>query len=784
MIGKLRLFLCMALMGFLLPMNAETDTPPSKTEANVYGHVVDRKTGEHLPYAHVVVKGTTLETATDATGHYFLKNLPLRLCQIEVTMVGYRTAVMEVTTKKNVSSELNFSLEEDAISLDEVVTTANRTQTLRREAPNLVNVIDSKIFKTTNAMCMAQGLNFQPGVRTEDNCQNCGFSQVRINGLDGHYSQILIDSRPTFSSLNGVYGLEQIPASMIERVEVVRGGGSALYGASAIGGTINIITREPLRNSAEVAHTLTSINGKSGRIENNTTANLSIVSEDGKTGLSAYTQYHYRPGYDHDGDGYTELPNLRNETLGLNAFYKLNAYSKLRLQLHHIGEFRRGGNHLERAPHESNITEQLDHNVNGGNLSYDFISRSAVDRVKAYFSFGTTQRKSYYGGIAEGTPDDVETALKAYGRTRDFTYVLGGQYVHSFAKLGFMPAHLTLGGEYHYDGLKDEINGYNHLLEQKVRIYSGYVQNEWRNEAWTLLVGGRLDKHSMIRHAIFSPRVNVRYNPSQAVSLRIGYAGGFRAPQAFDEDLHVGYAGGERVMTQLAANLKEERSHSFSLSADLYHNFGNVQTNFLVEGFYTMLRDVFALRNLEKKDSEGNSLQERYNGSGAKVFGLNFEGKVAMSRWFDFQAGLTLQRSLYDELTEWDEAAPKVKKMLRTPSTYGYFTASLHPVRRLTLSLSGNYTGTMLVGHAAHTLENGKKVAAEAVQTPTFFTLNTKVAYEWPLTAYMKMEVNAGIQNITNDYQRDFDRGWGRDSGYIYGPGQPRCFFAGVKFSY
>uniref|UniRef100_A0AB33J4M6 TonB-dependent receptor n=1 Tax=Prevotella sp. GTC17259 TaxID=3236795 RepID=A0AB33J4M6_9BACT len=784
MIVKLRLFLFCVLMGFAFSVNAETDTPLGKTDANVYGHVVDRKTGEHLPYAHVTVKGTTLETATDATGHYYLKNLPLRLCQIEVTMVGYRTAVMEVMTKQNISSELNFSLEEDAISLDEVVTTANRTQTLKREAPNLVNVIDSKIFRTTNAMCMAQGLNFQPGVRTEDNCQNCGFSQVRINGLDGHYSQILIDSRPVFSSLNGVYGLEQIPASMIERVEVVRGGGSALYGASAIGGTINVITREPLRNSAEVAHTLTSINGKGGSIENNTTANLSIVSEDGKTGLSAYTQYHYRPGYDHDGDGYTELPNLRNETLGLNAFYKLDAYSKLRLQYHHIGEFRRGGNHLERAPHESNITEQLDHNVNGGNLSYDFISPNAADRVKAYFSFGSTLRKSYYGGIAEGKPEDVETALKAYGRTRDFTYVLGGQYVHSFSRLGFMPAHLTLGGEYHYDGLKDEINGYHHLLEQKVRIYSGYVQNEWRNEAWTLLLGGRLDKHSMIHHAIFSPRVNVRYNPSQAVSLRVGYAGGFRAPQAFDEDLHVGYAGGERVMTRLAANLKEERSHSFSLSADFYHNFGSVQTNFLVEGFYTMLRDVFALRNLEQKDSEGNNLQERYNGSGAKVFGVNLEGKVAMSRWFDIQAGMTLQRSLYDELTEWDEGAPKVKKMLRTPSTYGYFTASLHPARRLTLSLSGNYTGTMLVGHAAHTLEDGKEIAPEAVQTPTFFTLNTKVAYEWPLTTYMKMEVNGGIQNITNAYQRDFDRGWGRDSGYIYGPGQPRCFFAGVKFSY
>lgn len=105
--------------------------------------------------------------------------------------------------------------------------------------------MDTKLFESTHATCLAQGLSFQPGVRVEDNCQNCGFTQVRINGLDGHYSQILMDSRPIFSALTGVYGLEQIPANMIERVEVVRGGGSALFGASAIGEPSISLPRNP-----------------------------------------------------------------------------------------------------------------------------------------------------------------------------------------------------------------------------------------------------------------------------------------------------------------------------------------------------------------------------------------------------------------------------------------------------------------------------------------------------------------------------------------------------------
>lgn len=102
--------------------------------------------------------------------------------------------------------------------------------------------------------------------------------------LDGKYTQILIDSRPIFSSLAGVYGLEQIPANMIERVEVVRGGGSALFGSSAIAGTVNIITKEPIRNSGSFSHTISNFDG-SGSFDNNTTLNLSLVSSDSKMGL-------------------------------------------------------------------------------------------------------------------------------------------------------------------------------------------------------------------------------------------------------------------------------------------------------------------------------------------------------------------------------------------------------------------------------------------------------------------------------------------------------------------
>lgn len=774
-------FLMLWAMFMPLIMKAGVEVPPNGTDANLYGHVIDKQNGEHLPYIAILVKGTTIGTTTDVSGHYFLKNLPVGTLTLEIKSMGYRTIQKNVTVKAGVAIELNFELDPDDVSLDEVVVSANRSETKRRLAPNLVSVVNSKLFETTQATCLAQGLNFQPGVRTEDNCQNCGFTQVRINGLDGHYSQILIDSRPVFSALNGVYGLEQIPANMIDRVEVVRGGGSALFGASAIGGTINVITKEPSRNSAEVGHSFTSMGG-SNSFDNATSANVSLVTDNNKAGFYAYGQNRYRQAYDHDGDGYSELPLLRNQTLGLNSYLKLSPYSKLIMQYHGINEFRRGGNKLDQAPHEANVAEQVEHNIQGGGLTYNFFSPDEKNRLSAYFSFQTTSRKSYYGGIGEGTEEDKEAAEKAYGTTHDFTYVFGTQYVHSFDKLIFMPSDLTLGAEYNFDGLKDVILGYDRHFKQDVRIGSLYFQNEWKNKKWSLLLGGRLDKHNMVDDLIFSPRVNLRFNPTEDINLRVTYAGGFRAPQAFDEDLHVGVVGGERLVTVLADDLKEESSNSFSVSADLYHKFGNVQVNFLVEGFYTDLNNVFALRQLGITDAHGNIVQERYNAYGAKVLGINLEGKAMFTKWFSLQAGLTLQQSKYDEAIAWNEEVPeqKYRKMMRAPNTYGYFTATFTPVKRFNASLTGNYTGKMLIGHNA-----GSGVEKpEAVTTPDFFALNAKLSYDIPVYKYLTLQVNAGVQNITNAYQKDFDKGWNRDSDYIYGPSLPRSYFVGMKLTY
>ena len=740
------------------------------TDANVVGHVIDKTTNEHIAYVTIRLVGTSYGTMTDATGHYFLKNIPDGDYEIEATYIGYVSQKFKVKIKGRRTQEVNFSLKEDVMQLEQIVVTGNKGEVKRRNSSTLVGVLNAKTFDLVSACSLADGLNFQPGVRVENNCQNCGFTQVRINGLDGHYSQVLMNSRPVFSALAGVYGLEQIPANMIDRVEVMRGGGSALFGSSSIGGTINIITKDPIVSYAEVANTSTLI-GMENAIDNNTTVNASVTSDNHKLGLMIYGQNRDRASYDHDGDGFTEIGEMKSKTIGARAFMRPSDNTRLTLEYRATEEFRRGGNELDKPAHEADITEQTDHQIHGGDINFNYWSDDQKTKWNVYASLQDTKRDSYYGSGKDPN---------AYGNTHDLVVVGGAQYTRAIDKLWFMPAEFMAGAEYNHNYLHDVTLGYDHDHLQKVNIYSGFVQNEWRNDMWGFLVGARIDKHSLVDNVIVSPRANIRFNPTKQANFRLSYSTGFRAPQAFDEDFHIAVVGGERVVTVLADGLKEESSHSVSLSGDLYFNIGDVQANLLLEGFYTTLDDVFALRTIGE-DSMGNEVLERYNGSGATVFGGNVELRAVFSSQFSVQGGLTLQRSRYKQLEQWSDNAdvPATKDMFRTPDAYGYFTLNYSPIKPLTLGLTGTFTGPMWMQH----FEGSGTHIDIAERTNSFADVGVKVAYDFKLFDFSTLQINAGMHNIFNSFQKDFDKGELRDSGYMYGPMLPRSVYIGVKLS-
>ena len=733
----------------------------------ISGLVIEAVTEDNIPSASILIVETGEGTSSNEQGQFEFRKLRPGKYTLRVSAIGYVTQTKEVTVSKDYVAVIHFKMKEEALLINEVVVSANRNEVRRQDAPVVVNVINPTLFEQVNSTDLAKSLNYVPGLRVENNCQNCGFPQVRINGLEGPYSQVLINSRPIISALSGVYGLEQIPVNMIERVEVVRGGGSALFGANAVGGTINIITKDPINNSFQVSSNFNNYGGKSW--EQYMGANASLVAKDNSYGIALYQSYRNRNPYDHDGDGFSEIGKVNINTFGLRTYYRPNTSSRINVEYHTTKETRRGGNRFDYQPHEADITEQTKHIINSGGVSYDLSWNEFHNKVSLFASLQHIDRDSYYG--AQRDPN-------AYGKTDDLTWVAGATYTVMMKKLFFAPATFVSGVEFQENRLHDIMTGYNRDMKQNVRIASAFIQNEWNARYFSLLVGARVDKHNLIENPIISPRVNFLYKPSDNLQARLTYSTGFRAPQAYDEDLHVTAVGGEGVQIQLADNLKEERSNSFSGSVDWSGKLGHWQSNILVEGFYTSLDDVFVLEDIGH-NSDGFMMKERRNGSGANVGGVNVETKFAHGKDVSLQMGVTAQRSRYknpEVWTEVDGVELTTRRMPRTPDFYGYFTLSAQPVSKFNISLSGTYTGSMIVPHYAGYIDNDRMET-----TPDFFDFSVKFDYTFVLRDHMNLQLSAGVQNIFDNFQKDLDKGEFRDSGYFYGPTSPRTFFIGFK---
>ena len=161
-----------------------------KSDAHIAGHVLDAHTKEHLSFVNVQVEGTALGCLTDESGHFYLKNLPEGELTIVFSMMGYETEKRTVTLRRDTLVEMNVAIAETSFMIDNVVVTANKYETKQREVATIVNVISPLIIESTTSNSMADVLNFQTGLRVEETCSNCGVPQIRINGLEGQYTQI------------------------------------------------------------------------------------------------------------------------------------------------------------------------------------------------------------------------------------------------------------------------------------------------------------------------------------------------------------------------------------------------------------------------------------------------------------------------------------------------------------------------------------------------------------------------------------------------------------------
>lgn len=734
---------------------------------------------ENGPLANVLVKvylnGQVLTDTTNKNGAFSFDKVDAPFL---LTALHPNYFYSENHFRSLPKNHVRITLKPKNDEVGKVVITGTRTSKNRLDNAVIVNVMGKKDLEEIQACNLSDGLKFQPGLRVETDCQTCNYTQLRMNGLLGGYSQILVNGRPIMSPLTGLYSLEQIPVNMIERIEVVRGGGSAIYGSSAIGGVVNLITRLPQYDqvSLNIQHQQLPGTVPDWLINANGTKML----HDGKTGITGFFHFRDRKAYDHNGDRFSEIPEIKNMSGGLQLFHKPTEYQKLEVSVSAIHEERYGGDLLHRTPHLARQSEDRTHNVLLSTIDYQVNSKDKSTSLIAYAAGQLTDR-DHFTGIQPDDPEELSSYLSnpPYGTSLAQT-LQGGLQVNKHLKK--IPGRnvLTLGSEYIFDDVDDRIPVYQYLIDQTTHAWGSFLQSDWDiNLRWNLLTGVRVDVHNFLDQPVVSPRMAALYKVKENTQLRFSVSTGFRAPQAFDADMHIAFAGGGVSRVQLSDDLQAERSLSYTLSFRTDQPKKNYVYGFSADLFHTTLRNAFALAQV---GSDGfGQVFLKTNSDNARVYGATVETRLNVKGRFQTETGFTIQESLFSDPVEYIEGQGGKREFLRTPSAYGFATIRWDLNRYWKITSQYIYTGPMMLAHFAGAPE---QQADEYTLSESFHNVNLKLARRFTLRDQRSLVVYTGVKNVFNSYQHDFDSGKNRDSNYVYGPGSPRTYYVGLMLDW
>ena len=721
------------------------------TNAKLVAKVVDERRNP-VPEATIVVPELSKVTKTDSNGLFEIVAQAGTTIHIQIYKEGYSDYVSPpIFIKKGEKIPTLFVLIKEISEQITVTATANKMKFV--DVPVKTYLISQHEIEETKPINLAEALSFTTGVKVETDCQNCNYTQVRLNGLEGKYSQILVDGLPVISSLASVYGLEQIPSEMIDRIEVVKGGASSLYGGNAVGGVINLITKEPQNNSTVLRLQSESILGKPFFKLGLTS---SYVSKDGSTKAFVFGSYYNRQPVDVNGDGFSNLGILKDTAFGANIYKEFPSLNgKFKFSFARIHEYRRGGDNLDLPPHDALICEMARTNRLDFNISWE--QSFGSDLLRVSFSQTFHDRESYYGALKDPN---------AYGETADPLSIALVQY--SFPVGGHL---FTIGGSYQREHLKDEAPAYERIIDDEYINYGVFLQDDYSiGDKVDLLFGSRFDKHSKVGKIIASPRMSLMIKPIEGLSLRTTFSTGFRAPQIFDEDLHITMIGGEGFIVKNDPNLREEKSYSVYVGGDYLKSISQKSLLLSMGFFYTRLKNQFQLHEIE--GGKKSRIFLRTNGKGARIWGGEVDVGFKIAAHLEFDAGWTLEKTMLDE----PEPEFGATELFKTPESYGYAKLVIYLPYDVQMLMSYEYTGSMKLPHYSGYIPEDR---LETTEPYSVFSFNISKIVRIGDESF---EIYTGVYNIFNTFQKDIDKGPFRDAGYIYGPSKPRTFIFGVRY--
>jgi len=739
-------FISIFLLG-IISIKGQTNT--------ITGKVTSK--GEASPFVNVYLKNTKQGTSTNENGLFELKNIKNGNYTLVASSIGFKSKSKKIKLKGNQNIIQNFNLKE-ANFLDEIVISGTLKPVSKSKSPVPVEVYSNTFFKKNPTPSIFESLQNVNGVRPQLNCNVCNTGDIHINGLEGPYTFVLIDGMPIVSGLSTVYGLTGIPQALIERVEVVKGPASTLYGSEAVGGIINIITKKPSNSPILSTDLLGSSWG-----EINTDIGLRYKLSKKTQGLLGVNYFNYQNRIDNNNDDFTDL-TLQNR---ISLFNKVNIERKSNKVFTIAGRY---------------VYEDRW----GGEMDWEREFRGTDIK---YGESIYTNRWETFGTYQLPTSEDITFQFSANGHYQNSFY--GTDSYNAEQLIGFgqliynkkiaKKHELLFGLAYRYIYYED--NTFATLEKDGItnkpsitHLPGFFLQDEIAlNSQNKILLGGRWD-HNSLHGNIFTPRVNYKWNSKDNSNIfRASVGNGFRVANVFTED-HAALTGAREV--EFDGNLAPETSWNANINYVNKISTENTFITFDASAFYT----YFDNRILPDYETDSNKIIYANLDGYAVSKGLSLNTDVTFTNGLSVNVGATIMD------VSITENSIKTRQLL-TESFSGVWSVSYKFSANFSLDYTGNIYGPMNLPLLGEKDIRAKKSPWYSIQN---IQATKKLTNSFDIYGGVKNLLNfTPARNSINNANNPFDIGIDTeanpelafDPSYVYASNQGIRAFLGVRYS-
>lgn len=625
----------------------------------MYARIFNKNTNEPIEFASVYFQDLKIGGISDSLGNVLFQVPPGRH-RIEIKSLNTLTLTRAIDITKD--TLLFFFLEEYTRQLEEIVVTGTMKEMTRAQSPVPVEIITPTLFRKNPAPSLLESIGMVNGVRPQINCNVCNTGDIHINGMEGPYTVVLIDGMPIVSALSTVYGLQGIPSSLIDRLEIVKGPASSLYGSEAMGGIINVITKNPYGTPKLSMDYF-------GSTWNEHNLDIGLKFDIGKVkSLLGANYFNYSRPIDNNKDGFTDMTLQKRISLFNKYEFQKKQQRNSNLAWRYVYEDRWGGQI------DYTSTWRGTDSIYGESIytnRFELIGKYELpvkEHVVFQYSYNIHHQNSMYGTTSYTANQQVGFGQLFWDHpiNRQHTLLLGTSLKYTV-----------------YDdntpGTQNE-NGLNEI--DKKPLAGAFLQDEYLiDPKSSMLIGYRYD-YDKFHRSIHSPRIAYKWSPDLYHAIRFNFGTGFRVVNLFTED-HAALTGARKV--EIKEDLLPERSINGTLNLVKKIYLGYNFYSFDLSIFYT----YFANKITGDFDSDPSKIIYSNVSGHAISKGTSLNTDISIADRFKFFNGIS-----YMDVYQVDHLNNRFTQ-LYAPKWSGTFTGSYSMKSDWSLDLSGQWNGPM-----------------------------------------------------------------------------------------